>query len=122
MRRIGIQSVASPAGRLVAFWLFCLAEGAAYAHYGVEPSTLFELSRTWGLSLLLVWWVEADARETGYRPCFEYNAFMFFGWPVLLPHYLLRTRGRHGFLLIFYFLALLFGPAAIAAAAYYLLA
>ena len=108
-------------GRLVVFWLFCLAEGAAYAYYDIEPSARFALLRIWGLSLLLVWWVDADARATRYRPCFEYNTFMFFGWPVLLPHYLLRTRGRRGFFLIFFFLALLFGPGAIAAAAYFLL-
>lgn len=30
---------------------------------------------------------------------FEFDAFMFFAWPVLLPFYLYRTRRRRGLMI-----------------------
>jgi hypothetical protein len=27
---------------------------------------------------------------------FEFDAFVFFGWPVVVPYYLYRTRGGRG--------------------------
>jgi len=115
-----IRGLFSPLGRLATFSLLAGAQQAAYAYYGTEGSGLVELGWRWGTALLLVWWVQADAQKTKYWPCYEYGAFMFFGWVLLLPHYLLRTRGIRGFLLIFFFLALLYAPWAFAFAVSYL--
>jgi len=30
---------------------------------------------------------------------FEFDAFVFFGWPVVVPYYLYRTRGKRGLIL-----------------------
>lgn len=94
----------------MAFSLLCWGQQATYAYYGIEGSGLSELLWRWGTPLLLVWWVQADSRETEYRPCYEYSAFMFFGWPLLLPYYLLRTRGIRGFFLMGFFFMLFFAP------------
>jgi len=110
----------SPLGQLVGFWLLSGAQWAVYARYGVEESGLFHLLWLWGTSLLVVWWVQADARQTGYRPCYEYGAFMFFGWPLLLPHYLLRTRGIRGFSWIGFFFLIFCLPWLLAIAVFYL--
>ncbi len=46
-----------------------------------------------GLSLSLAWWVYVDRRRQGYPAVFEFEAFVFFGWPLVVPYYLVRTRG-----------------------------
>lgn len=115
-----VRGLFSPLGWLVGFWLLSGAHQAVYAHYGVEGSALSHVLWQWGTSLLIVWWVQDDERQTGYRPCYEYAAFMFFGWPLLLPDYLLRTRGIRGLLWISAFSILFFTPWLFAIATFYL--
>lgn len=89
---------------------------AAYAslkvHLGGEPSPDVTKVWTFGLQLLVVYWVRVDSRRTKYRPSFEYEAFMFFAWPIALPQYLVHTRGlRRGLLVLAAFVAVWFVPA-----------
>lgn len=74
---------------------------------GLEPSRAVEFLWTWSLSLLVVWWVRHDYYRSRYWPCFEYETFMFAGWLLLLPHYLVRTRGVRGLLIFLGFMGLL---------------
>jgi hypothetical protein len=38
---------------------------------------------------------------------FEFEAFVFFAWPIALPYYLVKSRGSRGLLLFAVFLVLL---------------
>ena len=67
-----------------------------YAASGIEPSEPFEVYWHLLLGLVAAWWVERDSARTGIRPWFEYSAFVFLAWPIMLPHYLIRTRGFTG--------------------------
>ena len=80
--------------------VLCTAEG-------LEPSQSVEILWTWSLSLLVVWWVRNDYYRSRYWPCFEYETFMFAGWLLLFPHYLVRTRGARGLLIFLGFMAVL---------------
>ena len=40
--------------------------------------------------------VEADRRSRQMSAPFEYSAFVFFAWPVLVPYYLYGVRGWRG--------------------------
>lgn len=104
----------------MAFSPLCWVQQATYSHYGMEGSGLSQLLWRWGTALLLVWWVQADSREIKYRPRYEYSAFMFFGWPLLLPYYLLRTRGIRDFFLVGVFFMLFFAPWVVAWAVFFL--
>jgi hypothetical protein len=42
--------------------------------------------------------VSCDRRYRRIEAPFEYETFVFFAWPVVLPHYLYRTRGMKGLL------------------------
>jgi hypothetical protein len=82
--------------------------GGAYA-----PSADFE--RLWGgvFALLLAGWVDDDSRgrQDVQLPTFDLGMFVFLVWILLLPWYLLRTRGRKGWLWIGGLFALAFlGP------------
>ena len=54
------------------------------------------LLRSFEFALILALWVRADKQVRGYNAPFEFEAFVFFGWPVVVPYYLYRTRGWRG--------------------------
>jgi hypothetical protein len=56
--------------------------------------------------LILAAWVAADARKR-QRPLFhDFDSFIFFWWPVILPVYLFQTRGVRAFLTLLCFAGL----------------
>jgi hypothetical protein len=73
----------------------------------------------WGVGIgsLVVWWVRADKPSSRYWPCFDYGTFMMAWWPVLLPHYLVRTRGFSGLLIYASLVGLLIVTVVVALAA-----
>ena len=66
------------------------------AAYGLEVSDRTYWLWVYGYGLLLAWWVKQDRRKRGYTAPFEYEAFVFFAWPIMAPYYLYRTRGSRG--------------------------
>ena len=48
--------------------------------------------------LVLALWVRSDRQARNFRVPFEFDAFVFFAWPFLLPWYLYQTRGPRGLL------------------------
>ena len=50
--------------------------------------------------ILLAIWVRMDRRRRNVSLPFEFDAFVFFGWPVVVPYYLYRTRGWRGLIVI----------------------
>jgi hypothetical protein len=65
----------------------------------LRARTLSPVTRyAWGFSLVLslIGWMREDRLARGYKVAFEYDAFAFFAWPVVMPYYLYRTRGWRG--------------------------
>ena len=102
-----IKKILSPLGCIVCFLSISTILRFFYAWGGVESSEVYKFIDTWGFRYLIVCWVKSDNLEFNYRPCFEYELFMFLWWPVLLPHYLYKTRKGEG-LWIFGFSMLLY--------------
>ena len=84
--------IASMTGLWVVYSVLCAAASLAPLD-GVNA--LWSL----GMGTLVVWWVRTDTHPSRYLPCFDYGTFMMAWWPVLLPHYLVRTRGFKGLLI-----------------------
>ena len=59
-----------------------------------------ELLWTFEFRLVLAWWVHLDRQVRGFSVPFEFDAFVFFVWPFIVPYYFYRTRGRRGLLLV----------------------
>ena len=57
--------------------------------------------RLWALlfGVFLAWWVHTDRRSRQIGVPFEFDAAVVFFWPIVLPYYLYRSRGRWGLLL-----------------------
>jgi hypothetical protein len=66
--------------------------------------------------LLVATWVYFDRQGRDLGLPFEFDAFVFFAWPIALPYYLVKSRGSRGLLLFAVFFALLVVPAVIAQA------
>ena len=72
---------------------------------GMLPNTADYVART-GLALVVSSWVIADARKRQRRVCYDYDSFVFFAWPIVVPVYLFRTRGFRAFLTLLCFVGI----------------
>jgi hypothetical protein len=84
--------IASMTGLWVVYSVLCTASSVA-------PLDGVNVLWSLGMGILVVWWVRTDTHPSKYSPCFDYGTFMMAWWPVLLPHYLVRTRGFKGLLI-----------------------
>ena len=75
---------------LVAVHLTYSVTMAAYGEYASEAANYVF---AFGFQLLLMWWVYVDRHRRRYPVPFEFEAFVFFAWPLVVPYYLFRTRG-----------------------------
>jgi hypothetical protein len=75
---------------------------AAAFYQGYETSEDFQ--RAWGFAfgVMLAFWVDEDCRGRAeiYRPSFDLGLFINLVWIFYLPFYLLKTRGKKGWLWI----------------------
>lgn len=81
---------------------------------GGESPRRAEFVANVALSFILSWWVINDARKRGRTLCYDYDAFVYFAWPVVIPVYLFQTRGLRALLSLLGFAALWFSAALIA--------
>ena len=92
-------------GPTLMLWFFAVAYGVASAlgADGVGMPKRAELVSSIALPFIVAWWVMADARKRGRQLCYDYDSFVYFLWPVVLPVYLFRTRGVRAFLTLLCF-------------------
>jgi hypothetical protein len=57
-----------------------------------------ERLETLAFNLILALRVRSDRRVRNFTVPFEFDAFVFFAWPVVLPWYCYRSRGKRGLL------------------------
>jgi hypothetical protein len=85
-------------------WFCAVAIGVASAiGPGVQMPKRAELASSVALPLVLASWVMADARKRGHRLCYDFDSFVYFAWPVVVPVYLFQTRGTRAFLTLLCF-------------------
>lgn len=85
-------------------WLYMIA-------FGVACGMSSDGTMSWradyvaqvALSLILASWVTADAQKRQLKLCHDFDSFVFFAWPIVLPVYLFRTRGVRAFLTLLCF-------------------
>lgn len=59
---------------------------------------------------LVAIWTTKEPKFKIFSPPFEFGAFVYFLWPVVLPYYLCKTRGSEGLVLFVGFVALYYIP------------
>lgn len=59
--------------------------------------------------MVAVWATKEPKQKEFYAP-FEFGAFLYFAWPLVLPYYLIKTRGVEGVVIFLGFTALYLMP------------
>jgi hypothetical protein len=84
-------------------WLCAVAFGITSAIGPGGMPKRAELASSVALPLVVASWLMADARKRGRRLCYDYDSFVYFAWPVIVPVYLFQTRGIRAFLTLLCF-------------------
>src|SRR5262245_31082295 len=83
-------------------WLYAAAYGVAMG-VGSGWSKQGELAASIALPLVISSWVVADARKRDRRLCYDFDSFVYFAWPLVVPVYLVQTRGVRALLTLLCF-------------------
>jgi hypothetical protein len=87
--------------------LFSSLAAALYAATQVEPSAVVGLFLSSGPLLAVILWLQKDAQRTGVGAVQDWGYFLLLAWPILIPWYAFKTRGRAGWVLSLGLLALI---------------
>jgi hypothetical protein len=68
------------------------------AHVVIPALDRVSLLWTFAFVLILIWWMDGDSHRRGVHMPYDFAAFAFFGWPIVIPYYLWRSRGGRGLL------------------------
>jgi hypothetical protein len=68
----------------------------AYGLLGLIPGPVMTLCLMFGPSLAVAGWLAADARRTRVAAVYDAGWLFALGWPLVIPWYSWRTRGRAG--------------------------
>jgi hypothetical protein len=91
----------------VSLWLYIIALAVLYSGFGPELPKRSDLISSFLLPFLLAWWVVADARKRERKLCYDFDSFVFFLWPVIVPVYLFQSRGLRAFLTLLCFVGMI---------------
>ncbi len=108
---------------LLYFYLIIMqiAQGVYFASE-IEPSPAFMLIDSVGLLWIVGWWLLRDSRKRGVAWVYDIGFFLSIAWPLIMPYYLLKTRGAKGLLVILAFVITYIGAGVVGMAMYLLLA
>jgi hypothetical protein len=76
----------------------------------MAPSPTFQLVASFCWSLLLAFWIVADARRRNCVPCFDFGFFCYLFLPVAVPWYCFWSRGLRGAFMLITFAVLWLVP------------
>lgn len=87
-----------------------------YGLLKIEPHPFVRLVVTIAPLVAAINWLRRDARARRVELVHDMGLFLWLAWPVLIPWYAIRTRGRHGLPLALLIMAAIVFPALLAAA------
>ena len=90
----------NPLFGLLSLVVLYTANSVASGIDGEFPSGGAYFVYVFGFTLFLTWWVYLDRHKRRYSAPFEFEAFVFFAWIVVVPYYLIQTRHWRGLPLI----------------------
>jgi hypothetical protein len=93
-------------GIAIATAVFCSIASALYTLGRVEPFPAIGWFLTMGPFLAVVLWLNQDARRRGLGAVQDFGLFLLFFWPVAIPWYAFKSRGRGGWKLLLGVIAL----------------
>lgn len=107
---------------LIAFSILYSVLSATKAYYGTwDPEdSRTDLFYSFSMIFLIAWWVKDDMHHQRFYGPYEFPAFVYFGMPLVLPYYLIKTRGWRGLVSTAGFFALFIMPYFLAQIIYFI--
>jgi hypothetical protein len=91
---LGMNDLTLRTGYLAA--AFCSAIAVIYAISSAAPAPAVMLFISFAPIVAVCAWLQKDARITGVASVHDWGFFIYLAWPVVIPWYALKTRGRAG--------------------------
>jgi hypothetical protein len=82
--------------RLQFYCATCGLFASVYGFLDAEPSPIMQLLLGVGPAVAVAAWLAADARQTRTILAQDAGLFFYVTWPLTIPWYAVRTRGRQG--------------------------
>lgn len=117
-----VLQLVSPTALLYIFLSLSHIAQGVYWTGEIEPPPGFLLIYGAGFLWIVAWWLLQDSRKRGITQVYDIGYFLYVAWPLIMPYYLLKTRGVKGLLLIFVFIAVYIGTFLVGMGLYLLLA
>ena len=89
-----------PLTRLYFFSGTCALLAVVYGLLGAEPSPAMQMLLGIGPAVAVAGWLAADAKRTRTVLAHDAGFFFYLTWPLSIPWYAVRTRGRRGWWLV----------------------
>src|SRR6266566_9173110 len=88
----------------VLLYSFVVITQFAYGLYLGQAPAAYTLLH-WAAQLWIIgWWLRTDSRKRGVVSVYDLGFFLFIAWPLVMPYYLVKTRGAKGLLVILGFI------------------
>jgi len=106
-----LSRIFSPAPLLYSFVV--MTQFAYGAYLGAQREFPEGISLFYGFGLLwaIGWWLRTDSRRRGVLSVYDLGFFLYLAWPLIMPYYLVKTRGAKGLLVMLGFAATYIGAA-----------
>jgi hypothetical protein len=99
-----LPQLVSPAVLLYSYLIVTQITQGIYFAGEFELPPAFRLVYSAGLLWIVGWWLLRDSRKRGVAWVYDNGFFLSIAWPLIMPYYLLKTRGAaKGLLLILAF-------------------
>jgi hypothetical protein len=73
----------------------------AQFEFPAAATLLFTVGLLWAVG----WWLRTDRRRRGVLSVYDLGFFLYLAWPIVMPYYLIKTRGAKGLLVMLGFVA-----------------
>jgi len=99
-----LSRILSPTVLLYSFVVITQFAYGIYLGRQVGAPAAFTLLH-WAAQLWIIgWWLRSDSRKRGVKWVYDLGFFLCIAWPIVMPYYLVKTRGAKGLLVILGFI------------------
>jgi hypothetical protein len=106
-----LSRILSPGPLLYSFVVITQFAYGAYLGAKLEfpgaVTFLFHVGLLWAVG----WWLRNDSHRRGVLSVYDLGFFLYLAWPIVMPYYLIKTRGVKGLLVMLGFVAAYIGAA-----------
>ncbi|SRR6266496_2335610 len=105
------QRILSPTVLLYSFVVITQFGYGLYLGRQMETPPAYTLLH-WAAQLWIIgWWLRSDSRKRNVAWVYDLGFFLCIAWPLVMPYYLVKTRGAKGLLVILGFVGAYVGAA-----------